>query len=215
MFFSLLVTTCAVQGLRLQRWNKQNVGLFRQRYFDQQGRHQMRKLHKIQNRPTIETSRTITEVKEMQNGNTSVIAVKKQPAPSNDTLPQCYKPQCTRRKIKVKVYIKDDLWDKASQASPGTFFVNTVKTFFSALNKYLARLDNGGFEVVFNNTVAKLSNSDITFGPTYNGIGHPVVGGAYTPSVCLTRFSFRFFYSLPRPIVPAMHIVLRPQLISQ
>ena len=167
MFFSLLVTTCAVQGLRLQRWNKQNVGLFRQRYFDQQGRHQMRKLHRIQNRPTIETSRTITEVKEMQNGNTSVIAVKKQPAPSNDTLPQCYKPQCTRRKIKVKVYIKDDLWDKASQASPGTFFVNTVKTFFSALNKYLARLDNGGFEVVFNDTVTKLNKSDITFGPTY------------------------------------------------
>ena len=170
MFFSLLATTyltCVVQGLRLKRWNKQHFNLFRQGHLDQQGRHQITKLNMIPNRPSIETSRTMTEVKEIQNGNASVIAVKKQPAPTNTTLPRCYKSLCKRRKIMVKVYIKDDLWNKASQASPGAFFVKTVKTFFSALNKHLARLDNGGFEVVFKNTVTKLSESDITFGPTY------------------------------------------------
>ena len=172
MLFSLLVITyltCDVQGLRLQRKNKQAVGLFRQ------GRYQRTNNENIQKRQSFEMGQTVNEEKELQNGNNDDIL--KTPQPTKDTPPQCYKSQCTRKKIKVKVYIKDDLWDISTEAKPAAYFTQKVKTFFSGINKHLARLDNGGFEVVFNNTVTKLSKSDITFGPTYKAIGHPVVGG--------------------------------------
>ena len=149
--FPAVFVTCSVSGSRLQREAKQNNGLLRQ----------------TQNRRSIETSRTISELKEWRNGNKDVFVQEKEAPPMNNPAPRCYISKCTKRKIKVKVYVKDQLWDKASQANPGTFFVQKVKTYFNEINEHLARLDNGGFELVFNGTVTKLNNSDITFGPTY------------------------------------------------
>ena len=154
MFISLFPAVfiiCSVSGSRLKREAKQNDGLFRQ----------------TQNGSSIETSRTISELKEWRSENKDALFQEKEAPPMTNPAPQCYISKCTRRKINVKVYIKDQLWDKASEADPGAFFVQKVNTYFSGINKHLARLDNGGFELVFNETVTKLSNSDITFGPTY------------------------------------------------
>ena len=123
MLLSLLAITyltCDVQGLRLQRKNKQDVGLFRKMHLFQQGRYQRTNKENIQNRQSFEMGRTVNEEKELQNGNNDDIV--KTPQPTKDTPPQCYKSQCTRKKIKVKVYIKDDLWDISTEANPGAFF---------------------------------------------------------------------------------------------
>ena len=92
----------------------------------------------------------------------------KQPPPQFQK-PICNKPPCLKKKIRVKVYIEDSLWNKMSWggSDPTENIVENVENIFEGVNKHLDNLDNGGYMIEFDKKVVKLGNSDIVLQNTY------------------------------------------------
>eukprot|EP00092_Neocalanus_flemingeri_P022449 GFUD01024347.1.p1 GENE.GFUD01024347.1~~GFUD01024347.1.p1 ORF type:complete len:270 (+),score=62.11 GFUD01024347.1:72-881(+) len=84
--------------------------------------------------------------------------------------PVCDKPPCTRRVIKVKMYIEDSLWDRMAREArgdPTELLGVQMDIIFTYVNRILQQLDNGGFKVDFARDVVKLNRSEIVLEDTY------------------------------------------------
>ena len=72
----------------------------------------------------------------------------------------------------MKVYIDDQLWESYSewrtrQNSTSPTLSERVSRVFAGINKHLARLDNGGYKIVTDGSVNKVSNSDVRLADTF------------------------------------------------
>ena len=72
----------------------------------------------------------------------------------------------------MKVYIDDQLWQSYSswrtrQNSSTPSLSERVSRVFAAINKHLARLDNGGYRIVTDGRVNKVSSSDVRLEDTF------------------------------------------------
>jgi len=79
---------------------------------------------------------------------------KKKP-PVDDHPPKCLKPPCHLKKIKVKFYVNDDIQEWTDEA-----FKTQLNKTLKKSNEDLARLDNGGYKVFYED-IRKLGNSDV------------------------------------------------------
>merc|ERR1712080_14552 len=88
--------------------------------------------------------------------------------PPSDPEPVCVTPPCTRRLVNVKVYIDDNLWLVYESQRGNISIPERVTQVFSGVNNHLKRLDNGGYKIVTDGSVVRMSESDVyPLGPTY------------------------------------------------
>ena len=71
----------------------------------------------------------------------------------------------------MKVYVDDILWEEYAkfrqEDSVQSLFDEEVSELLHRGNQHLAKLDNGGFEVLMVGNVTKISKSDISLADTY------------------------------------------------
>ena len=101
-----------------------------------------------------------------------VVLGQKLSPPASDPAPTCNRRVCTRRRVRVKVYVDDLLWEQYAgwtqrQRGGGQSLDQRVSGVLEGINSHLARLDNGGFEVVIDGPVTKISESDVTLSNTF------------------------------------------------
>jgi len=90
---------------------------------------------------------------------------KKNP-PEKDPSPRCLKQPCQIKKIKTKFYVYDDFWNSFQRMGDERIKTLLDKTL-DGMNKYLSQLDNGGYKVVVEDPLMKLSNSDVQLKDSY------------------------------------------------
>jgi len=97
-----------------------------------------------------------------------LIETGKQPPPKFEK-PICIKPPCLMKKIRVKVYIEDSLWNMMSEdgSDPSEDIIGRMEELFEEINKHLNNLDNGGYMIEFNQKVVKLGDTDIVLKDSY------------------------------------------------
>ena len=84
--------------------------------------------------------------------------------------PRCLEPPCHLQKIKTKFYINDELWNlaiKSSTDSINSYLSQQIGKIIFRINKNLARLDNGGYEIHFDRPAVKLNTSDVKMKEKY------------------------------------------------
>jgi len=79
--------------------------------------------------------------------------------------PVCNKAPCHRTLIKAKVYIEDTLWDRMARFKLD--LEDQLEDLLQKGNDKLSDLDDGGFNVYYEENMVKLKNSDIVLGDTY------------------------------------------------
>ena len=93
--------------------------------------------------------------------------------PTSDPRPTCNRRVCATQRVLVKIYIDDLLWEqytswnKRQRGGVGLSLDQRVSGVVDGINSHLARLDNGGFEVVVAGTSTKISQSDVKLGSTF------------------------------------------------
>ena len=98
---------------------------------------------------------------------------KKLAPPTSDPKPKCNRKVCSKTRVWAKVYIDDLLWEqyiswnKRQRGHVDLSLEQRVSRVVDGINSHLARLDNGGFEVVIAGHVNKISQSDVRLGDTY------------------------------------------------
>eukprot|EP00091_Calanus_sinicus_P002795 TRINITY_DN12907_c0_g1_i2.p1 TRINITY_DN12907_c0_g1~~TRINITY_DN12907_c0_g1_i2.p1 ORF type:complete len:323 (-),score=81.32 TRINITY_DN12907_c0_g1_i2:48-992(-) len=86
--------------------------------------------------------------------------------PPKETNSQCLTPPCHARKIRAKFYIDDQLWDEMQKDADLDLEMQVEKTVVM-INKALAELDNGGYEIQYDQPPVKLNTSDVKVGIKY------------------------------------------------
>jgi len=85
----------------------------------------------------------------------------------------CYNPPCTMKAIHAQIYVDDELWEKTRKMvkrKPTGMVMFQLRKMFKAINKLLANLDDGGFNIIFKKEdVFKLSESRLKFKDTHAG----------------------------------------------
>ena len=77
-------------------------------------------------------------------------------------------PPCRKRQIKTQFYIAGEIRDYFESREGSKQVQFQLRKTVDAINKKLARLDNGGYAVVYNTKdVVKLSKSDVKIGTNY------------------------------------------------
>ena len=103
----------------------------------------------------------------------SMALAQKLSPPDSDPTPTCNKKVCARRRVRVKVYVDDRLWEQYAgwrqqrQRGGGQSLDERVAGVLDGINNHLARLDNGGFEVVIDGPATKISKSDVSLADTF------------------------------------------------
>merc|ERR1719244_1623827 len=101
---------------------------------------------------------------------------KKEEAPTEESPPKCFhdkRSACRRKIVRIKVYIEDNLWMKMENAHRAqkndlsVVIASQVHDSLIVVNKFLSRLDNGGFVVYSDGTVNRQSESDMKPSTTY------------------------------------------------
>jgi len=92
--------------------------------------------------------------------------------PERDEGPTCKKKICHAREIKVKVYIEDRLWEAFGRRVGKKNIKGKLQKQVNAMvgeanKKHLIRLNNGGYKIVTDGAVTKLSESDVKLGTTF------------------------------------------------
>ena len=89
---------------------------------------------------------------------------KKLAPPTSDPKPKCNRKVCSKTRVWAKVYIDDLLWEqyiswnKRQRGKVDLSLDQRVSRVVDGINSHLARLDNGGFEVVIAGHVNKIVN---------------------------------------------------------
>merc|ERR1712142_357005 len=86
----------------------------------------------------------------------------KQDPPTKNEPSKCLKKPCRMKKIKTKFYVDDDFWKEGEEKIK----LQLDKTLVGA-NKHLSILDDGGYKVVNDEPLVKLSNSDVKLKENY------------------------------------------------
>ena len=102
-----------------------------------------------------------------------VVLSKKLAPPTSDPKPKCNRKVCSKTRVWAKVYIDDLLWEqyiswnKQQRGHVDLSLEQRVSRVVDGINSHLARLDNGGFEVVVAGTATKISQSDVRLASTF------------------------------------------------